>query len=708
MVAALRLRATHTTTPGSTLLGPGAMAPAGRARGAGGGQGPWSRAAPALALLVCVCSLWLPSGVEAVLPFGANISALPLSQQYLYTCEGVIITYTVDENVERIIPISPKNATQPYKFDASGTLTNAGYEELQNWELWIGFQHDEVLADAPGLIISSGLEKVPGALVGNGTTIVGVANPDLLTSIDTAENLDLIQVDFKITGTEFGVGPGQPIEIPLPKNVTLMNPGYNCSKPEMETNVTMVVCCTENRTKVETERNYLRRQVGDINIFYDVLAPYGNSYTARVTIDMDDPIGRIDHWNLTWSWMFNEFISSMQGAQTLEQVQEDCLTGPIFEAYPDMDFSTVMSCQSTPSIVDLDSSAAFNPANPPGCCRNGSLLPAAIDPKATKSVFTMTVMKGRTQVGRDIIDPPGGWHITELNKPGEEYKCGGARLVEPTQFPGPGLHTMSAARTWQVTCNKTVLAPKAPRKCCVSFSGFYNTSVIPCPTCACGGCGPLTRPPNPKCNPNIDPMLLPTYGLLLPPSNRTRLALDLAIIERWPVPTPKPCPDNCGVAINWHVYSDYTNGFSTRLTLFNWETEVMPQWFVAVQLNKTVMPGYLDTYSFNGSTVKDLDPVTQKNNTLIFLQGKEGYNNFLMGLDKGLVPGKVQSLMSFDKRLTPGIDVVGGDGFPQKVWFNGDECAMPTYFPTSAAARSGSLALGMALALALPLLLLLL
>lgn len=235
MVAALRLRATHTTTPGSTLLGPGAMAPAGRARGAGGGQGPWSRAAPALALLVCVCSLWLPSGVEAVLPFGANISALPLSQQYLYTCEGVIITYTVDENVERIIPISPKNATQPYKFDASGTLTNAGYEELQNWELWIGFQHDEVLADAPGLIISSGLEKVPGALVGNGTTIVGVANPDLLTSIDTAENLDLIQVDFKITGTEFGVGPGQPIEIPLPKNVTLMNPGYNCSKPEMET-----------------------------------------------------------------------------------------------------------------------------------------------------------------------------------------------------------------------------------------------------------------------------------------------------------------------------------------------------------------------------------------------------------------------------------------------------------------------------------------
>ncbi|OAE29871.1 hypothetical protein AXG93_773s1100 [Marchantia polymorpha subsp. ruderalis] len=492
------------------------MAPAGRARGAGGGQGPWSRAAPALALLVCVCSLWLPSGVEAVLPFGANISALPLSQQYLYTCEGVIITYTVDENVERIIPISPKNATQPYKFDASGTLTNAGYEELQNWELWIGFQHDEVLADAPGLIISSGLEKVPGALVGNGTTIVGVANPDLLTSIDTAENLDLIQVDFKITGTEFGVGPGQPIEIPLPKNVTLMNPGYNCSKPEMETNVTMVVCCTENRTKVETERNYLRRQVGDINIFYDVLAPYGNSYTARVTIDMDDPIGRIDHWNLTWSWMFNEFISSMQGAQTLEQ--------------------------STPSIVDLDSSAAFNPANPPGCCRNGSLLPAAIDPKATKSVFTMTVMKGRTQ------------------------------------FPGPGLHTI----------------------------------VIPCPTCACGGCGPLTRPPNPKCNPNIDPMLLPT----------------------------------------------------TRLTLFNWETEVMPQ-------------------CFNGSTVKDLDPVTQKNNTLIFLQGKEGYNNFLMGLDKGLVPGK-------------------------KVWFNGDECAMPTYFPTSAAARSGSLALGMALALALPLLLLLL
>ncbi|KAL2653331.1 hypothetical protein R1flu_021459 [Riccia fluitans] len=668
------------------------MAPLGAAAGHAQREGHWSsiRAAAVLQLLLwCVCLCSFPSSSLGALPFGTNLTKLPLSQRLLYTCNGTVISYTVDPKPVRIFPISPKNKTQPYRFKANGTLTNVGYNDLTDWQLWIGFQHGEVIADAPGLVLSDGLEKTPGALVGNGTSISSVNNPDLLTSIATAEDFTLIQVNFSITGTEFGVGPGQKVKIPLPNNITLLNDGYKCGPLQKESNKTLVVCCKENVT--EPIKSKIRPRIkGDITIFYDILNSWENNYQAQVSMEMSEPIGRIDHWNLTWDWRNNEFIQSMKGAQTLEQDLQQCLTGSIFKDYPGMDFTTVMSCQRTPTIVDLNSDQAYDPTNPPGCCRNGSLLPATIDPKATKSVFTLSVMKSKKQLGRELINPPMNWRIGEMNKVGgDQYKCGTPRLVEPTKFDGPGLHVTDAFKTWEITCNKTI-ALKAPRKCCVSFSGYYNTSVIPCPTCACGGCESLTKA-SAKCNPNIDPMLLPTYSLLLPPSNRSKIADDLARIEKWPVPTPRPCPDNCGVAINWHVYSDYTNGFSTRVTLFNWDEEALPNWFMAVELNKTVMPTYLDTYSFNSSLVTDLDPVTKKNNTLIFLHGKEGYNDFLLGLDKGLVPGKVQSLMSFDKRLAKAtFDVIGGDGFPKKVWFNGDECALPDIYPMNGGMRLSS------------------
>ncbi|KAL3685136.1 hypothetical protein R1sor_003158 [Riccia sorocarpa] len=654
------------------------------------GMGNWRAGAAAL-LLLCVCLCSLPSSCLGALPFGANLTALPLSQRLLYTCNGTVISYTADPKVTRIFPISPSNKTQPYRFKSNFTLTNVGYHDLEDWELWIGFSHGEVLADAPGLILSDGREKTPGALVGNGTAISSSENPDLLTSIATAEDFTLIQVNLSITGTEFGVAPGQKVQIPLPNNITLLNDGYKCGPLQKESNKTLAVCCKEKNSTTKPLTKIRPRLKGDITILYDVVSSWDTNYDAKVTMEMSEPIGRIAHWNLTWDWRYNEFIQSMKGAQTLEQGLEECLTGPIFKDNPGLDFTTVMSCQKTPTIVDLSIDAAFDPSNPPGCCRNGSLLPPSIDPKATKSVFTLTVMKNKKQKGRELLTPPSNWRIGDLGKVGaDQYKCGLPRLVEPSHFDGPGLHVSDAFKTWQVTCNKTV-ALKAPRKCCVSFSGFYNTSVIPCPTCACGGCESLTQGSKPQCNPNIDPMLLPTYSLLLPPSNRTRIADDLARIERWPVPTPRPCPDNCGVAINWHIYSDFTNGFSSRLTVFNWDEEAVPNWFMAIELNKTVMPAYLDTYSFNSSLVLDPDTATKSNNTVIFLHGKEGFNNFLLGLDKGLVPGKVQSLMSFDKRRTKAtLDVIGGDGFPKRVWFNGDECALPEIYPMNGARRLSS------------------
>ena len=41
------------------------------------------------------------------------------------------------------------------------------------------------------------------------------------------------------------------------------------------------------------------------------------------------------------------------------------------------------------------------------------------------------------------------------------------------------------------------------------------------------------------------------------------------------------------------------------------------------------------------------------------------------------VPGTQQSVLMFTKKTTPGIKVARGDGFPTKVFFNGEECSLP-------------------------------
>lgn len=47
------------------------------------------------------------------------------------------------------------------------------------------------------------------------------------------------------------------------------------------------------------------------------------------------------------------------------------------------------------------------------------------------------------------------------------------------------------------------------------------------------------------------------------------------------------------------------------------------------------------------------------------------------------VPGKQQSVISFTKKLTTGVNISGGDGFPTKVFFNGEECSLPKVLPKS-------------------------
>lgn len=447
----------------------------------------------------------------------------------------------------------------------------------------------------------------------------------------------------------------------------------------------MHVCCKKDpklKAKPAKKTKFLERQNGDLSLTYDVLQAYGNNYQAQVTIDNNNPLGRLDHWNLTWEWMRGEFIQSMRGAYTHTRDISQCIYGPVGQYYQDFDFSGVMSCDKRPIMADLPADRANDEkiGKLPYCCRNGSLLPTLMDESKARSIFQLQVYKLPPDMNRTALNPPQKWKISGVLNP--KYTCAPPRRVSPTEFPDPsGLQSTSTAiASWQVVCNIT--KPKVKQsKCCVSFSAYYNDSVIPCNTCACG-CGDDT---DSTCNANANAMLLPPEALLVPFANRTAKAKAWAKIKHYPLPKRMPCPDNCGVSLNWHINSDYTDGWSARITLFNWEDYPFEDWFTAIQLNKAGR-GYENVYSFNGTRLPNVK------NT-IFLQGLPGLT-YLMGEVNGTnpksdprVPGKQQSVISFTKKGLRGIDIKGGDGFPTKVFFNGEECALPKRIPLANAAH---------------------
>lgn len=438
----------------------------------------------------------------------------------------------------------------------------------------------------------------------------------------------------------------------------------------------MFVCCKrdpKHKAKKTKKTKFLPRQNGDLSFSYDVLQAYSGSYLAQVTIDNNHPLGRLDNWNLTWEWMRGEFISTMRGAYTHRKDGSACIYGRAAQYYPDLDFSQVMNCDKKPVIADLPPYLANDTkvGKLPFCCRNGTILPKVMDESKAKSIFQLQVYKLPPDMNRTALNPPQKWSINGVLNP--QYKCAAPIRVDPTEFPDPtGIQaTVSAVASWQVVCNIT--RPKVKQsRCCLSFSAYYNASVIPCNTCACG-CGESDT-----CNQNARAMVLPPEALLVPFANRTAKAKAWAKIKHFPVPNPLPCPDNCGVSINWHIDTDYRSGWTARITLFNWEEFIFEDWYTAIQM-KNAFRGYEKVYSFNGTSLPDID------NT-IFFQGLKGLN-FLMGEtnatkeDAPRVPGKQQSVISFSKKHTPGINIQKGDGFPSRVLFNGEECALPLEIP---------------------------
>ncbi|RCV45196.1 hypothetical protein SETIT_9G434000v2, partial [Setaria italica] len=583
--------------------------------------------------------------------------------------------------------VSDKNK-QPYAFRANATVLNSGTRPLKSWAVLVEFAHGEILVGVDGAVLTGGGEMPYNTTedAGNATSFSGYPQTDLLTPIATAGDLSQIQASVGIVGTVFA---GPVPFVPLPAKLSLDNPDYACEAARNVTAGILSTCCVltpeaeANATVIDANatdptKNFLPRGTGDLVITYDVLQAYPSSYLALVTLENNAKLGRLDNWRLSWEWRRGEFIYSMKGAHPSKVDTSGCIYGAAAQYYQSLDFSQVLNCDRKP--ID-------------NCCRNGTILPKSMDEKQSKSAFQMQVFKMPPDLNRTKLFPPANFKIAGASSLNPDYTCGQPVPVSPTAFPDPsGLDsTTLAVATWQVVCNITRTKGAKP-KCCVTFSAYYNDSVIPCNTCACG-CPANRR--GQTCSTTAQSMLLPPEALLVPFDNRTQKAMAWAELKHYIVPRPMPCGDFCGVSINWHVSTDYNKGWSARVTLFNWEDVDMANWFAAIVMDKAY-DGFEKAYSFNGTAV---------GKNTIFMQGLEGLNYLVkqtnMSGSDYLVPGKQQSVLSFTKKLTPGINIVSGDGFPTKVFFNGDECAMPQRIPKSSSGFRTRLSSALALVLVL-------
>ncbi|XP_019183069.1 PREDICTED: COBRA-like protein 10 [Ipomoea nil] len=605
---------------------------------------------------------------------GDKPAAPPPEQQ---KCDGIFLTYSF-QGREKIYPLVKNTSAQAWSFKATLSILNAGKVELKNWKAFVGFQYRELLVSAEGAVVVDG-DDFPIKVGKNGTVFAGDPMTDLKTAIDTAGDFTQMQAQIEIKGTQFGL---KEKSTPMPRSIKLRNDGFKCPASKKKPTF-MSVCCKKDpkfKPKKEKKTKFLPKQAADLSFTYDVLSAYENKYQVQVTIDNDSPLGRLDQWNLTWQWMRNEFIYTMKGAFPHVKDPSQCIYGPQGKYYQDFDFTNVLNCQPRPVISDLPPQFVDDKkiGKLPFCCRNGTLLPKTMNKTKSKSIFQMEVFKLPPDLNRTAITPPQKWKITGRLNP--TYKCGPPMRIDPSEFPDPmgTAMTTTAVASWQIACN--INKPKRKEaKCCVSFSAYYADSVVPCNTCACGCEDGEEQTAGRRCNQNADALPLPAEALLVPFDNRTEKALAWASMKHHKVPRRLPCPDNCGVSINWHVDSDYRSGWTARMTLFNWGEDPFVDWFTAIRLKRSGR-GFENVYSFNGTMLPRLGHT-------IFMQGLPGLN-YLVGEVNGThpgadprIPGKQQSVISFLKKGLPHLKIRAGDGFPSKVIFNGEECALPTRIP---------------------------
>ncbi|KAL9433404.1 hypothetical protein AB3S75_028270 [Citrus x aurantiifolia] len=387
---------------------------------------------------------------------------------------------------------------------------------------------------------------------------------------------------------------------------------------------------------------------GNITIKWDVMSWTPDGYVAAVTINNFQMYRHIGApgWTLGWQWAKKEVIWTMVGAQTTEQ--GDCSK---FKA------NIPHCCKRTPIVVDLLPGVPYNQqfAN---CCKGGVLSAWGQDPASAVSAFQVSV--GLAGTSNKTVKLPKNF---TLQGPGPGYTCGPAKVVPSTVYlTSDRRRKTQALMTWNVTCTYSqFLASKNP-SCCVSFSSFYNETITPCPSCACG------------CH------------------NKNNCILSNSkAAHRTGINTPKKdntpllqCTHHmCPIRVHWHVKVNYKEYWRVKIAITNFNYRMnYTQWTLVAQhpnLNNVTQ-----VFSFD---YKPLVPYESINDTGMFY-GMKFYNDLLMEAGP---QGNVQSELLLQKNKDT-FTFKQGWAFPRKVYFNGDECMLPPpdtypFLPNSANAN---------------------
>ncbi|TYH24448.1 hypothetical protein E1A91_A03G088500v1 [Gossypium mustelinum] len=385
---------------------------------------------------------------------------------------------------------------------------------------------------------------------------------------------------------------------------------------------------------------------GNITIKWDIMSWTPDGYVAVVTMTNFQMYRHImsPGWTLGWVWAKKEVIWSMVGAQATEQGDCSKFKGNVPHC-----------CKKNPTVVDLLPGVPYNQqiAN---CCKGGVVSSWGQDSSTAVSSFQVSV--GRAGTSNKTVNLP--LNFTLLG-PGLGYTCSGAKKVPSTVFLTPdGRRKTQALMTWNVTCTyNQILASRYP-SCCVSMSSFYNSTITPCPSCSCG------------CQNNNNCISSDAEIESVVGKNRTRSRNSNAMIR---------CTNHmCPIRVHWHVKLNYKEYWRVKMTVTNFNYAMnYTQWTLVAQHPN--LHNITQVFSFE---YKPLLPYKYTNDTGMFY-GLKFYNDVLKeaGAD-----GNVQSELILKKDMST-FTFKQGWAFPRKIYFNGDECAMPApdeypYLPNSA------------------------
>ncbi|KAM3762586.1 hypothetical protein ACB098_01G358400 [Castanea mollissima] len=374
----------------------------------------------------------------------------------------------------------------------------------------------------------------------------------------------------------------------------------------------------------------------NITITWDLMLENDATYDVRVSLYNFQLFRHMDRpgWKLSWTWISDEAIWDMWGAEATEQGNCSRFKGGVLPH----------CCEKQPVIVDLMPGAPYNKQFN-NCCKGGVLTSMTQDQTMYGAAFRMNVNKATINNTDNSFFMPLNFN---LGVPG--YTCGDPFKVPPSKFKADGgRRSTQALETWNVTCIYSQFQASLTPKCCVSLSAFYNSTIVPCPQCSCN-CEGLGGT---KC----------VKSDKSPPLLKLRHAND-----EEPQPLVRCSKHMCPIKVHWHVKESYREYWRVKITITNLNfVKNYSQWNLVV-LHPNLR-NVTQIFSFN---YLPLNPYGSINDTGMFW-GIKYYNDMLLQSGPS---GNVQTEMLLNK--DPSIFTFReGWTFPRKISFNGDECVMP-------------------------------